>query len=152
MFRNLKIQLLASGVAALALLVLGIWAASAAGREGLTPPPDITRIRIPRKVNLGMLAAVVVCWLLSMFASASMVAVSQAVWELVLTLYAVQGLSVSEWFLRKKNVHPALRALILAAGLLFLRYALFFIGLLEQLLCFRGIDKPQLPGPRGPED
>ncbi len=29
MFRNLKIQLLASGVAALALLVLGIWAASA---------------------------------------------------------------------------------------------------------------------------
>lgn len=67
----------------------------------------------------------------------------------MLIAYAVQGAAVTEWFLKRRGMGRVGRLLLIALGVLFLRYVLFFIGLLEQLLYFRGIDKPTPPGNEG---
>ena len=123
--------------------------ASLGQAQTATEMPELTKLRISRKANLGMLGAVAVGWLLTLLVGGSMYAVSQAIWELVLIAYAVQGVAVTEWFLKRRGMGRVGRLLLIALGVLFLRYVLFFIGLLEQLLYFRGFDKPTPPGNEG---
>jgi len=116
-------------------------------QEAVTQPPDLAAVRIKRSLNTWIMLAVAISWILSLFSrNGALLATSQALWELAFIAYAVQGVCVSEWFLRKRNMNPIGRTALIVLGVVLLKYALFVIGLLEQMLNFRGIEKRQLPG------
>ena len=129
-------------------------AARRAGKgESFSALPDLGRVRIPTKLNLALMLGILAMWVL-MLISSNAYAVYLAVWSVVQFVYAVQGLSVCEWFFKKHGWPRALRYLVMAAGLVFLQTVLFLVGFLEQIFYFRKIGRPTLRdlGLRGRDD
>lgn len=62
-------------------------------------------MRIPTKLNLALMLGILAMWVL-MLISSSAYAVYLAVWSVVQFVYAVQGLSVCEWFFKKHGWPP----------------------------------------------
>ncbi|MGI5885098.1 MAG: DUF2232 domain-containing protein [Candidatus Spyradocola sp.] len=122
--------------------LLPLLAARRSGRaEEFSELPDLGMVRIPTKLNLALMLGILVMWVL-LLVSSNAYAVYLAVWSVVQFLYAVQGLSVSEWFLKKHGWPRPVRLLVQAVGLVFLQTLLFLIGFLEQIFYFRKIGKP----------
>lgn len=122
--------------------LLPLMAASRAGRaEEFTALPDFARVRIPVKLNLALMGAVVAMWILLLFSS-SAYALYMAVWSAVRFVYAVQGLSLIEWFGKKHGWPRGVRLLLQAVGLVLLQTVLFLLGFLEQIFYFRKIGRP----------
>ena len=134
--------------------LLPLMAARRAGKgESFSALPDLGRVRIPTKLNLALMLGILAMWVL-MLISSNAYAVYLAVWSVVQFVYAVQGLSVCEWFFKKHGWPRALRYLVMAAGLVFLQTVLFLVGVLEQIFYFRKIGRPTLRdlGLRGRDD
>ena len=134
--------------------LLPLMAARRAGKgESFSALPDLGRVRIPTKLNLALMLGILAMWVL-MLISSNAYAVYLAVWSVVQFVYAVQGLSVCEWFFKKHGWPRALRYLVMAAGLVFLQTVLFLVGFLEQIFYFRKIGRPTLRdlGLRGRDD
>lgn len=108
--------------------------------EKVSRIPELSQFMIPRRVSLVLLLLVIVCVVLMLFvdAAAPVYVAGISVFEFV---YAMQGLSVGEWFLRRKGVKRPLRLVILGAVFVLLPTVLFFIGFLEQMFSFRKIQQ-----------
>jgi hypothetical protein len=121
--------------------------------ESYSKMGDLAMARIPAKANLFLMLGILALWVLMIF-SQSVFAVYAAGWSVVQFVYAVQGLSVCEWFFRKHGWSRAARYVVMGLGYLFLPWLLFFIGFLEQVFYFRKIGRPRPEdfGLRGGDD
>ncbi len=121
--------------------------------DGYSPLPDLALVRISPKLNLMLMLGILALWVLMLF-SQSVYAVYAAGWSAVQFVYAVQGLSVCEWFFKRRGWSRAARMTVMALGYLFLPWALFFLGFLEQVFYFRKIGRPRPEdfGLRGGDD
>lgn len=108
-----------------------------------TPLPDLAAARIPAKPATLIMLALVVSWVWMLF-DTSAYAAYLAVWSAVKFIYAVQGLSLAQWFMKKHDWAHVLRALILCASYLLLQDILLLLGIAEQFFCFRGLGRSGL--------
>ena len=108
-----------------------------------TPLPDLTAARIPAKPAVLIMLALILSWVWMLF-DTSAYAAYLAVWSAVKFVYAMQGLSLAQWFMKKHDWAGVLRALILCAAYLLLQDILLLLGVAEQFFCFRGLGRPGL--------
>lgn len=111
--------------------------------ERYSPLPDLTKVRIPAKVNLVLMLGVVALWVVMLF-SDSGYPIYIAAWGAIQCVYALQGLSVCEWFFKKHGWSRPVRYAVMAVGYVLLPTLLFLVGFLEQILYFRKIGRPTL--------
>ena len=104
------------------------------------PLPDLTAARIPAKPATFIMLALIVSWVWMLF-DTSAYAAYLAVWSAVKFVYAVQGLSLAEWFMKKHGWAGVLRALVLCAAYLILQDILLLLGVAEQFFDFRRLAK-----------
>ena len=104
--------------------------------ERVTKLPDLAQMMVPRKASTVLFIMVIICMVLMLFveSAAPVYIAGMTVFEFV---YGVQGLSVGEWFLRRKGMNRGLRRLILWAGFILLPGVMFFLGFIEHIFRFR---------------
>ena len=100
-----------------------------------TPPR--ASARRPQAILAGALLGCILLMLLVKTAAPVYVA-GMTVFEFA---YAVQGLSVGEWFFRRKGMNRGLRFLILGAVFVLLPMVMFLLGFAEQIFSFRKIQQ-----------
>lgn len=102
--------------------------------------PDLTKVRIPRKVSMILFIAVVAGMVLMLLVDAA-TPVYVALMTVFEFVYAVQGLSLGEWFFRRKGVNRAVRYLLMGTLFVLLPTVLFFAGFIEQMFGFRKLQE-----------
>ena len=106
-------------------------------REKYSELPDLKMVRVhPRASAILMLSALVLSFLT--LVSDKGYALYLAVWTAVKFLFALQGLSVAEWFLEKKHWNVFWRRALILLLFLLLPGAWFLLGFIDQLFDFRG--------------
>ena len=117
-----------------------------------TPLPDLTVARIPFKVHVIITLGLPVLWIWLLL-DTSAYAVYIAAWSAIKFIYAIQGLSLAEWFMKKHGWARVLRALILCTAYLLLQDILMLLGFAEMFFDFRKLARP-MPSDDGsdPED
>ena len=117
-----------------------------------TPLPDLTAARIPFKYVTIVMLGMTALWVWLLFDTGAYAAYF-AVWSAVKFVYAAQGLSLAEWFMKKHGWARVLRALILCTAYLLLQDILMLLGFAEMFFDFRKLARP-MPSDDGsdPED
>lgn len=102
--------------------------------------PDLSMIRLTRKTAtiLFVLLLAAVALMLFVDGAAPVYVAGMTVFEFA---YAVQGLSVGEWFFRRKGMNRGLRYFILGMAFVLLPTVVFFLGFIEQLFSLRRIQQ-----------
>lgn len=121
--------------------------------EEYTKLPDLSLVRIPTKINTTLVLLIAVLWIIRLF-TVSIYPIFIACWSAIEFIYALQGLSVCEWFLKKRGWSKTARYFVMVIAFVILPTVLFFIGFLEQMLYFRNIGRPTPKdfGLKNPED
>lgn len=103
----------------------------------LLETPRIKDWYLPRKTNAVLGSAFIFSMLFSMLGMTGLAPVFNISWTLILMLYIIQGISVLDFLLLRRNLHKALRVVLYALLIVFLPYALFLAGLAEQFFRIR---------------
>lgn len=113
------------------------------GGEDYTALGELGMARLPVKSARMMLLAVIAAWVW-MLLDTSAYAAYLAIWAAFKFIYAMQGLSVAEWFMKKHGWARVLRGIVLCIGFLFMQQLLFLLGIVEQMFYIRRIGRPDL--------
>jgi len=121
------------------LMVVMSYARKAEG-DKVSKLPDLAQFHLPRRVSTVLFVMVLGCILLMLLVktAAPVYVAGMTIFEFA---YAVQGLSVGEWFFRRKGMNRSLRFLILGAVFVLLPTVMFLLGFAEQIFSFRKIQQ-----------
>jgi hypothetical protein len=98
---------------------------------------DIRRMTMPPRMMNYLVIAYIALWVLSALGLTSLNLVANGVWSLLFAFFALQGASLSLWFLERKHMPRAGGVALVVAGLVLFEWVLFILGLLEQFFQFR---------------
>ena len=122
-------------------LIAYLWGANKRGfAASLTALPDMYAMRLPPRLNLYLVLAYLVFWVVALLGVQAFAFVSNALWAAIVFLYALQGASVCLWFFSKKRMLQGAGIAIVCVVLLVFDGLLFIIGLIDLLFDFRRRD------------